>query len=62
MCGPASRRNRSRLRQVHLHQLVQELVGALGFAGQEHEEVVVAVEELPDLQQVAAEQADDRPG
>src|ERR1019366_18090 len=46
--------------QVHLHQLIEETVSALRFAGQEHEEVIVAIKELAEFEQVAAEQADNR--
>ena len=61
MYGPTAPRKRSRLRQVDLHEPVEERVGPRRVAGQQHQEVVVAVEELADLEQVAAEQADDRP-
>ena len=61
MCGPTRRRKRSRLRQVDLHQLVEELVGALGFTRQKHEEVIVPIEPLAQLEQVAAEKSNDRP-
>ena len=60
MESPTALRKRVEVAQVHLHQLVEEAVGALGLAGQQHEEVVVAVKELAELQQVAAEEADDR--
>ena len=59
MYGPTAPRNRSRLARCMLDEAVEELVGPPGVAGQEHEEVVDAVEELAHLQQVAAEQADD---
>ncbi len=49
------------VRQVDLHQLVEERMGLLGLAGQHHHEYVVAVAELTDLEEVAAEQTDDRP-
>ena len=35
-------------------------MGLGGFAGQEDEEVVIAIEELAQLQQVASKEADDR--
>ena len=60
MESPTALRKRVEVAQVHFHQLVEEAVSALGLAGQHHEEVVVAVEELAEFKQVAAEEADDR--
>ena len=61
MYGPTAPRNRSRLARWISHQPVEKLVRPAGFAGQQHEELVVAVQELADFQQIAAEQADNRP-
>ena len=46
---------------MDLDEPIEKLVGPIGVGGQEHEEVVVAIEELPDLQQIAAEEAEDGP-
>ena len=57
--GPTAREIALQVRQMDVHQAVEKLVCPAGIAGQEHQEVVDAVEQLADLQQVAAEQADD---
>ena len=46
--------------QVQLHQAVEECVGTIRVAGQQHQEVVDAIKNLPDLQQVASEEPDNR--
>ena len=47
--------------QVVLYQPVEEGMGTRRLAGQEHQEVIEAIEELAGLQEVAAEETDDRP-
>ena len=56
---PDRRQKSLQVRQVDFDQAVEELVRPLRIAGQQHQEVVVAIEELADFQQVAAEEADD---
>ena len=45
--------------QVHLDHLVEKGMGPPRFPGQQQKEIVIAVHELPHLQQIAAEQAND---
>jgi len=47
--------------QVDLHELVEEGMGSPRFGRQHHHELVVAVAELADLEEIAAEEADDGP-
>ena len=58
---PTAARNRLEVGQMDFHQPVEEAMGLLRFAGQEHEEIVGPIEELAGLEEVAAEQADDGP-
>jgi len=44
---------------MHLHQLVQEAMDAPRLAGQHSQHVIDAEEELPDLEQIPAEEAED---
>src|SRR5208337_3049485 len=44
------------LRQVNLNQVIKEFLRSLRLACQQHKEIVVTIEELPRLQQIASEQ------
>ena len=48
------------VRQVLLHDAIEKRVRPARIGGEKHQEVVVAVEKTAGLEQVAAEQADDR--
>ena len=61
MYGPTAARNVLQILQMQRHQPIQELPGPVRVAGQQHQEPVVAIQELAGFQQVAAEQADDGP-
>ena len=53
---PADRREESlQPLQVDGHELIEERVGLRGLGGQHHHEQVVAMAELADLEEIAAE-------
>ena len=57
--SPTAARNRFKFSRYIATAASMKASARAGLSGQEHEEVVVAIEELAGFQQVAAEQADD---